>query len=220
MKTVRHLLNDVVWQRSKNIKNDLNYERTSKMKLNKILTLCAATATLGLSAGTLMAQNGPGGGGGPGGGFGGGNFDPAQIQQQMQQRQMDNIRTQLDLTNDTDWNAILPLVQKVLDDKRAIGNTGNPMFGGFGGRGGRGGRGGGRGGNMMVNLFGEPSVEQQALQTAVDNNAPTAQIKDALDKYEASQKTKLATLAKDEEALRAVLNVKQEAAATLLGLLP
>ncbi len=204
------------------------------MKLNKILTLCAVAAALGLSAATLMAQDdnggGPGGGGfgggpgGPGGGgFGGGNFDPAQFQQQMQQRQIDNIREQLDLTNDTDWNAIQPLVQKVLDDKRAIGNTGNGMAGMFGGgRGGRGGPGGpgGRGGNRMAGLFGEPSPDQQALQTAVDNNAPTAQIKDALDKYEASQKTKLATLAKDQDALRAVLNVKQEAAATLLGLLP
>ena len=192
------------------------------MKLNKILTLCAVAATLGLSAVTLMAQDDNGGGpGGPGGGgFGGGNFDPAQFQQQMQQRQMENIRTQLDLTNDTDWSAVQALVQKVLDDKRAVGNAGNGMAGMFGG--GRGGRGGpgGRGGNRMTGLFGEPSPEQQALQTDVDNNAPAAQIKDALDKYEASQKTKLTTLAKDQEALRGVLNVKQEAAATLLGLLP
>lgn len=203
------------------------------MKLNKMLSLCAVAASLGLSAVTLMAQDdngggpggggfgGPGGGGPGGGGFGGGNFDPAQFQQQMQQRQIDNIREQLDLTNDTDWNAIQPLVQKILDDKRAIGNIGNGMAGMFGG--GRGGRGGpgGRGGNRMAGLFGEPSPEQQALQTDVDNNAPMAQIQDALDKYEASQKTKLATLAKDQEALRAVLQKgKQEAAATLLGLLP
>ncbi|HEY5233278.1 MAG TPA: hypothetical protein VIK35_07095 [Verrucomicrobiae bacterium] len=186
-------------------------------------------ASLGLSAVTLMAQNdnggGPGGGGfggGPGGGgFGGGNFDPAQMQQQMQERQIENIRTQLDLTNDTDWSAIQPLVQKVLDDKRAVGNVGNGMAGMFGG--GRGGRGGpgGRGGNRMAGLFGEPSPEQQALQAAVDNNAPMAQIQNALDTYEKSQKEKLATLAKDQEALRAVLQKgKQEAAATLLGLVP
>ena len=197
------------------------------MKLNKILTLCAVAAALGLSADTLLAQagggggfggGGPGGGGFGGGGLGGGNFDPAQFQQQMQQRQIDNIRTQLDLTNDTDWNAIQPLVQKVLDDKRAIGNIGNGMAGMFGG--GRGGP-GGRGGNRMAGLFGEPSPEQQALQAAVDNNAPLAQIQNALDTYEKSQKAKLATLAKDQEALRAVLQKgKQEAAATLLGLVP
>jgi len=39
------------------------------MKLNKILTLCAVAAALGLSADTLLAQAGGGfGGGGPGGG--------------------------------------------------------------------------------------------------------------------------------------------------------
>jgi hypothetical protein len=183
------------------------------MKLNKILRVCAVAATLGLSANTLLAQ--AGGGGGRFGG-GGGNFDPAQFQQQMQQRQIDNIRTQLGLTNDTDWNAIQALVQKVLDDKRALGTAGNGMMAGFGGR--RGGQGGG--GNRFANLMGQPSVEQQALQKAVDDNAPAAQIKDALDKYEASQKTKLATLATDQESLRSVLTAKQEAAATLLGLVP
>ena len=61
---------------------------------------------------------------------------------------------------------------------------------------------------------------QNAMQTILDGNAPAAQIKDALDKYEASQKAKLATLATDQEALRSVLTAKQEAAATLLGLVP
>jgi len=195
------------------------------MKLNKILTVCAVAATLCLSADTLLAQADGGGGGGGGGGFGGGggrfgggggNFDPAQFQQQMQQRQIDNIRTQLGLTNDTDWNAIQALVQKVLDDKRALGTAGNGMVG-FGGGGRRGGQGGG---NRFANLMGQPSLEQQALQKAVDDDAPPAQIKDALDKYEAAQKTRLTTLATDQETLRSVLTAKQEAAATLLGLLP
>jgi hypothetical protein len=199
------------------------------MKLNKILTACAVVAARGLSADTLLAQAGGGGGGFGGGGGGrggggfggggGGNFDPAQFQQQMQQRQTDNIRTQLGLTNDTDWNAIQALVQKVQADKQALGTAGNGALAGFGGGGRRGGQGGG-GGNRFANLLGQPSVEQQALQKAVDDDAPAAQIKDALDKYEASQKTKLATLATDQEALRAVLTAKQEAAATLLGLLP
>jgi hypothetical protein len=63
-------------------------------------------------------------------------------------------------------------------------------------------------------------VEQQALQNDIDNNAPAGQIKDALDKYEASQKTKQETLTAAQEALRGVLSARQEAQATLLGLLP
>src|SRR6476646_10783557 len=104
------------------------------MKLNRILTLCAITAALALSVGDVFAQaqdnggnnnggqaGGQGGqrrnrqgGGGGGGGFGGGNFDPAA----MQQRIMDNVKTELEFTNDTEWTAVQPLVQKVLDARR------------------------------------------------------------------------------------------------------
>jgi Spy/CpxP family protein refolding chaperone len=186
------------------------------MKLNKILTACAVAAALCLSADNLMAQAGGGAGfGGGGGRFGGGNFDPAQIQQQM----VESIRTQLNITNDADWSAIQPLVQKVLDARTALGGGTRggfaAMFGG-GRRNGRGGAGGGAGGGLGANA----SVEAQALQKTIDDNAPAAQIKDALDKYEASQKTKQATLTAAQEALRAVLSAKQEAQATLMGLLP
>jgi len=149
------------------------------------------------------------GGGGPGGGFGGGNFDPAQMQQMM----MDNYRTQLNITNDTDWAVIQPLIQKVTDARTAAG-TGRGGFGGgrgggFGGPGGPGGPGG-----QTV------SVEQQALQNAIDNDAPAAQIKDALEKFQAAKKIKQAALTAAQEALRQVLSAKQEAQATLMGLLP
>jgi hypothetical protein len=200
------------------------------MKLNRILTMCAVVATLCLSAENLLAQadaagngagNGFGGNGGNGGnGFGGGggrrgggNFDPAQ----RLQMQMDNIRTQLEITNDTDWAAIQPLVQKVLDARTALGNAGR---GGFGGRGGGRRGGGGQGGPGGPGGQTTASLEQQALQKAIDDDAPAAQIKNALDRYEASQKTKQATLAAAQEALREVLSAKQEAQATLMGLLP
>src|ERR1035441_10724876 len=85
------------------------------MKMNQLLAICGVAAALFLGAGNVSAQNGGGGGGG-----GGGNFDPAQ----MQQRMMDNIKDQLGLTNDTDWNAIQPLVQKVMDARRDVGGGG------------------------------------------------------------------------------------------------
>ena len=37
---------------------------------------------------------------------------------------MDNIRNDLNFTNDTDWSAVQPLVQKVLDARRDVGNPG------------------------------------------------------------------------------------------------
>jgi hypothetical protein len=165
-----------------------------------------------LSASTVSAQTDAGGnGGGGGGGFR--NMDPAQRQQRM----MDNIRQQLGYTNETDWNAVQPLIQKVTDARRDVGAGGGMgrMFGrNRGGGGGNGGPGGGPGG------FGpQPSPEAEALQKAIDDNAPSAQIKGALAKYEASQKAKQARLVQAQDDLRKVLTVKQEAQATLLGLL-
>ena len=191
------------------------------MKLSKLLTAASLAVVLALSAGSLMAQdnnndrpnrrNRDGGQGGQGGqgGFGGGNFDPAQFQQRM----MDRVREDLGFTNDTDWNAVQPLVQKVMDARREVGVAG---FGGFG-RGGRGGQ-GGQGGGGRGGAFGQASPEQQALQNAIEANAPSAQIKDLLAKYKAARKEKQAKLAAAQADLRKVLSVKQEAQATLLGL--
>jgi hypothetical protein len=228
---------DVVGQSHKR-KNKQPKERP--MKLNRMTTLCAIAAALALSAGTLLAQDGgpggpggfggpggPGGFGGPGGmgGPGGGDFDPAQMQQMMMQR----YQEQLGITNDTDWNAIQPLVQKVMDAQRAArGNMGR-MFGrggpGGGGPGGRGGGGpggmGGPGGPGGPGGFGQqqPDPTAEALQKAVENNAPSDQIKDLLAKYQAAQNAKQATLTAAQADLRKVLSVQQEALATLMGLL-
>jgi hypothetical protein len=184
------------------------------MKITQLIAVYGTAAALLLGAGNLLAQddNGGGGGGG-GGGFGGRrNFDPAQFQQRM----MDNIKDQLGFTNDTDWSAVQPLVQKVFDARRDIGFGGGMrmMFGR-----GRGNRGGDQGGNRRRGMFGQPSPEAEALQTAIDNNAPADQIKDLLAKYEASKKAKEAKLAEAQDNLRKVLTVKQEAQATLMGLL-
>ena len=175
------------------------------MKVNQLLTTCGVAAALMLSAVTVSAQNDNGGpSGGPGGGFR--NMNPAQRQQFF----MDNIREQLGFTNDTDWNAVQPLIQKVMDARRDVG-----FGGGMGRMFGR-----NRGGNSNRRNFGpQPSQEAEALQKAIDDNAPTVQIKAALAKYEASQKAKQAKLEQAQAGLRKVLTVKQEAQATLLGLL-
>ncbi len=181
------------------------------MKATNLLTICGVAAALMLSAGSASAQNDNGGPGGPGGR---GNFDPAQ----MQQRMMDNIKEQLGYTNDTEWNAIQPMIQKVMDARRDVG------FGGGMGRmfRGRNRNNGDQAGanNRRGGMFGgTPSPEAEALQKAIDDNAPTAQVKAMLAKYKASQKAKQDKLVQAQENLRKVLTVKQEAQATLLGLL-
>src|ERR1035437_1919834 len=126
------------------------------MKLNRMITMCAMTAALLFSAGSLLAQNNNGGtnnGGGQNRQNRRGNFDPAQFQQ----RYMDNVRDQIGFTNDTDWNAIQPLVQKAMDARMAVG-FGGRGFGRCGRGGGQGGQGGGGGG------FGPPNAEKGAFQ--------------------------------------------------------
>ena len=186
------------------------------MKMNQLLAICGMAAALFLSAGNVSAQNDPaanggGNGGGGGGGGGRGNFDPAAFQQRM----MDNVRDQLGFTNDTEWSAIQPMIQKVMDARRDAGGAGmGRLFGRN--RGGNNNNGGQRRGGMFG---GTPSPEAEALQKSIDDNAPTAQIKTALAKYQASQKDKQTKLVQAQENLRKVLTVKQEAQATLLGLL-
>jgi Spy/CpxP family protein refolding chaperone len=64
-----------------------------------------------------------------------------------------------------------------------------------------------------------PSQEEEALQKAIDSKASKAEMKAALDKYVASRKTKQADMEKAQAALRELLTPRQEAIATLNGLL-
>jgi Spy/CpxP family protein refolding chaperone len=195
-------------------KTTIQPREENSMKAINLLTIFGVAAALMLSAGSVSAQNDTttGGGGGGGGGRGGRNFDPAQ----MQQRMMDNIKEQFGYTNDTEWNAVQPLFQKVMDARRDVG------FGGGMGRMFRNrnsNNGDQAGGNNRRNFGPQPSPEAEALQKAIDDNAPKAQIKAALAKYQASQKAKQTKLVAAQENLRKVLNTKQEAQATLMGLL-
>jgi len=199
------------------------------MKLNRIITLCAMAAALTVSVSSVFAQQDNGsnnagqdnggqggqrrnrqGGGGGGGGFGGGNLTP----EQRQQQRLDRYKDQLGYTNDTDWEAVKPLVQKVMDAQRDVFSS--QMRGMFGG-GRRGGQGGGGGQGGPGGMF-PADPTRDALQQALDDNAPTAQVKDLLAKYKASQKAKQAKLEAAQADLKKVLTTKQEAEAVLAGL--
>ncbi len=190
------------------------------MKMNQLLTICGIGAALFLSAVSVSAQTNNNNAGGGGGGrrvVGGGNVDPAQ------QRFMERVHDGLGFTNETEWNAIQPLVQKVFEAQRDVTRSGgmSRVF-----RGNRGGNGtnansnvSGGGGGVRSAFFGQPSPEAQALEKAIDDDAPAAQLQAALAKYQASQKAKQAKLVQAQEDLRKVLNKKQEAQATLLKVL-
>ena len=183
------------------------------MKINQLLAVCGISAALFFGAANVQAQNDNAGNGGNNNGGGGrqgrGNWDPAQ----MQQRMMERVQEDLGLTNATEWSAIEPLVQKVMDARRDTAGGGMGRM--FGNRN-RGGNNGGGGGGFPGQ---QPNPERDTLQKAIDDNAPKAQIKDLLVKYQASQKAKQAKLVAAQSDLRKVLTVKQEAQATLLGVL-
>lgn len=147
-------------------------------------------------------------------------MDPAQIQQRI----LENYKETLEVNSDEEWTALKPLVQKVVESRMAaFSGMGRGMFG----RGGRGGRGGGdnggdqggQGGGRRGGFGPPPSAEAEALQKAIDAKAPKAEVKAALDKYVASRKAGEAALAKAQSDLRKVLTSRQEAIATLNGLL-
>lgn len=68
-------------------------------------------------------------------------------------------------------------------------------------------------------MGGTPSPEAEALQKALDAKASSAELKTALARYADSRKTKQAALEQAQAELRKVLTVRQEAIASLNGLL-
>lgn len=159
-------------------------------------TLCASTS--------LLAQRG--------------NFDPTQFRQMR----LDRAREQLEIKDDSEWKAIEPIVGKVVDAQRDL--MANRMSG-FG----RGMRRSSQGtdnnssdtsGNQRRrSFFGEPSAAMAALQKAIDDKAPAAELKSKLAAVRAENKEREDKLAAAEEELKGVLSSRQEAIAVANGLL-
>jgi hypothetical protein len=185
------------------------------MKLNQVVKGLSLAVVLALAANTVLAQDGgerPRRGGqdneqaGERGGRG--NFDPAEMQRRFAER----LKEQLEITDDNEWKALEPLVTKVNEARMA---TIAGRFGG--GRGGRGGPGGGGGGGGFGG--GQPNPEVEALQKAIDAKASNTEMKAAVTKFVEARKAKQAELEKAQATLRKVLTPRQEAIATLNGLL-
>src|SRR3954449_4206573 len=97
-----------------------------------------------------------------------------------------------------------------------VGGGGEKSGGGNGGGGNADNNGGRRGGG---GLGGEPSPEVEALQKAIDSKASNTEMKAALAKVQEARKTHQTELEKAQADLKKVLSVKQEAVATMNGLL-
>jgi hypothetical protein len=148
------------------------------------------------------------------------NMDGQQMQQFFQRRMNEMFRERLEVSDDAEWKIIEERLGRVTQARWATIAEGTGLMGmgnmGFGrGRGGEG-PGGGRG---FAGMFGQPSAEAQALQQAIDAKAPAAEIKAKLTKLKELRKQKQAELVKAQDDLRNVLTPRQEAIASLMGLL-
>jgi hypothetical protein len=170
-------------------------------KLHRILVAGGCAALLILGAGKVQAQGR------------GGNFA------QWRQDRLDNLREQLEIKDDQEWSAIQPKIEKVMDAQRDFlgmamsgmrprrprnednNNSSDTQ---------RRPRGG---------MFGEPSPSLEALRKAVDEKAPKEEIKAKIAAVHAEYKQKHAALEAAQEDLRGVLTSRQEAVATVNGLL-
>ncbi len=148
-------------------------------------------------------------------------FDPAQIQSFLLQ----SYRDQLEIKDDAEWDVIRERIQQVLEARRDTAFGGMGMMAGMFRRSGRssgGAESGGAapGGNRgLAGLLPAPSSEEEALQKAVDAKASSAELKAALAKVQQARRQQQARLEKAQADLRAVLSVRQEAIASLSGLL-
>lgn len=167
-----------------------------------ILGGCVAALTLGTSN-QLMAQ-----------GRGG---DPTQ----RRQDRIDRAREYLEIKDDTEWKALEPLVSKVMDAERdVIGVRMAGMFrGGFRRSGGDTNNSSSTQRQNRFNPFGEPSAAQTALEKAIEDKAPKAELKTKIAAVRANIKAKEAKLDAAQEELRGVLTTRQEAIAVANGLL-
>jgi hypothetical protein len=121
------------------------------------------------------------------------------------------------VANDDEWNVIEPRLEKSVKLKIEVLTLGldglGDMFGQFGG--------GGGGGGMarFGGLMGDPDPSVDALKTALDNNAPVAEVKAAMAKVREFRQQKRAALAKAQQDLKDILSVRQEATLLRVGLL-
>lgn len=135
----------------------------------------------------------------------------------MRQRMSAALKEQFKVENDEEWALISERITKVQELRRSTmgggGFMGRPI-------------GGPPAGDNAGSRFrgpmsaGATSPEAQALSAAIRNNATSADLKARLERLRESRKQNEAKLAAAQDELRAVLDLRQESIAVLMGLLP
>jgi hypothetical protein len=134
--------------------------------------------------------------------------------EEMQARMLSSLRERLEVPDDEEWKIISVRLGKVVELRRSTIGTAGGIAAAFAGRGSPGGDNrGGRG-----RTAGNP--EMSALQSAVRDKLPDAEIKSRLDRLRQSRRDNETKLSQAQEELRAVLSIRQEAVAVVFGLLP
>lgn len=179
---------------------------------------------LGLAATPVLAQNTPAQRGdaerrrGPSNGQDGGErrtFNPAD----MQARMLSAMRERMGVTSDEEWTVIAERITKVSELRRQAGG-GLAAAMAARGPGGPGGPGGGDAARGAFRGRTGGSPETEALQSAVRDQLPDAEVKARLAKLRDTRKANEKKLEEAQEELRAVLTVRQEAMLVLAGILP
>jgi hypothetical protein len=169
-----------------------------------------------LTAGALAQNQGNNGGGGQGGGGnqqggggGRGNWDPAQ----MQQRMLERVKEQMKAPED-EWKVIEPKLTKVVTAQR-------DARAGGGGRGGRGGQGGGGqgGGDQQQPQTELARAARELRELLQQENAAPDQISSKLTSFRAARDKANTELKTAREALKEVLNERQEAVLVTMDVL-
>ena len=167
-------------------------------QLKRLLVVTGCVAALCMGSLTAHAQN---------------RWDPAQ----MRQRRIDAMREQMDVKDDAEWKVIADAMDKVMQAQFDL--LAGRMGGFRGPRPGGDNNTGDNNGDQRRRRFGTPSQEQEDLQKAIDAKASNDEIKAKLAKLQAANKAKMDAMQKAEDNLRALLDTRQEAIATLGGLL-
>ena len=176
-----------------------------RVRRGLVLALVSFVSVFGFSHG-LRAQNPAPPAGGPPANSpdAGGDDRAARRANRTPEAMLARLRTALGVTDDGEWSVIVARLTPVMDLQRSAGG------GGF--RGGFGGFGGGRGGAN--------NPELEALRNAITDNMPDAEIKARLERLREVRKENAAKLEQARADLLAVLTIKQEAVAVMMGLLP
>ena len=182
--------------------------------MKRLALVAAAIIALGNLTSTATAQERQRGG-----------FNP----EDMRARLAESVRTLLEVKNEDEWKLISARLEKVREardkmnsfrgDFRLLFNVGREGGGdqNRGGDQGRGGQSGGRGPGGFGG--GTPNPDSEAFSKAVQNKAPTDELKQRMARYRDARKAAEAEHEKVCEELRQLLTIRQEAALVAIGTL-